>query len=142
VPREADTVPEPSTPALLSGVVADVLTLVRHELALARREMLDELAKLKAATMAIAMAGAIVGVGGGVLVLAAAGGLADWFDWPTWAGQAAVGGALVLVGIIVLSSAKGRLRGITPVPVNAVKSVKEDVAWLRQRTVAREGTTK
>lgn len=77
---------EPSAASLLGGILADLQTLVRKEIALARQETMEELGKVKTAGIALATAGAVLAVGGLLLVLALAGGLADLLNWPAWAG--------------------------------------------------------
>ena len=75
-----------SVSALLSGIVGDAQHLVRQEIALARQEIREEIAAAKEAGTALAIASAVLGVGGLFLLVTLALGLADLFNWPAWAG--------------------------------------------------------
>lgn len=124
-----------SAAGLVGGIVSDVQTLVRKEIALARQETLEEIGKLKTAAVALAVAGATLAVGGVLLLLFLAQGLADLVNWPTWAGYLVVGGLLAIVGAILLSLAQKRMKHIHPVPEKTVETVKENVEWLKQKAL-------
>jgi hypothetical protein len=125
----------PSTAGLVGGIVSDLQELVRKEIALARQETLEEIGKLKTAGVALAAAGAMLAVGGILLVLSLAQGLADLVNWPIWAGYVVVGGVLAIVGFILLSLAQKRFKHIHPVPEKTVETVKENVEWLKQKAL-------
>jgi drug/metabolite transporter (DMT)-like permease len=125
----------PSTAGLVGGIVSDLQDLVRKEIALARQETLEEIGKLKTAGVALAAAGATLAVGGVLLVLSLAQGLADLVNWPAWASYVLVGGVLAIVGFILLSLAQKRLTHIHPVPEKTVETVKENVEWLKQKAL-------
>jgi protein-S-isoprenylcysteine O-methyltransferase Ste14 len=127
----------PSASSLIGGIVADLQALVRKEIALARQETVEELNKLKTALIALAMAGAVVVVGGLLLVLALAKGLADLLNWPEWSGYAIVGVLLAIVGAILIASAQKRFKTFHPIPEKTVETVKENVEWLKERTIAK-----
>jgi hypothetical protein len=128
---------EPTAGSLLRGIVADLQRLVRQEIALARQETLEELGKVKGALLTTSIAVSVIVVGGALLVLAAAGGLADLLDWPVWAGQALVGALFALIGGVLASVASRRRQQIHPIPEKTVHTVKENAAWLKQRIIAR-----
>jgi len=125
----------PSAAGLLGGIVGDIQELVRKEIALARQETLEEIGKLKTAGIALACAGAVLAVSGVLLVLSLAQGLADLVNWPAWASYVLIGGVLAIVGFILLSLAQKRLKHIHPVPEKTVETVKENVEWLKQKTL-------
>jgi len=125
----------PSAASLVGGIVGDVQDLVRKEIALARQETLEEIGKLKTAGIALAVAGAVLAVGGLLLVLSLAQGLADLVNWPNWAAYVLVGGILAVTGFILLSLAQKRLKQIHPIPEKTVETVKENVEWLKQKTL-------
>jgi hypothetical protein len=127
----------PSTASLIGGIVADLQELVRKEIALARQETVEEIGKIKTASIALATAGAVLAVGGLLLVLALAGGLADLLNWPTWAGYAIVGVVLGVIGAVLVSTAQKRFKTIHPIPAKTVETVKVNVEWLKERTIAR-----
>jgi protein-S-isoprenylcysteine O-methyltransferase Ste14 len=130
--RERDT----SVASLLGGIVGDAQELVRQEIALARQEIREEISTAKDAGIKLAIAGAVLGVGGLLLVLMLAQGLADLLNWPTWAGYGVVGLVLAIVGYILLSSAQKRMKQIKPVPEKTVETMKENVAWIKDRTTS------
>jgi protein-S-isoprenylcysteine O-methyltransferase Ste14 len=125
-----------SVSALLSGIVGDAQHLVRQEIALARQEIREEIAAAKEAGTALALAGAILGVGGLFLLVTLALGLADLLNWPAWAGFGIVGVVLGVVGAIMLSSARQRMQQITPVPERTVETMKENIEWIKDRTTS------
>jgi len=66
--REPDT----SMSQLISGIVGDAQDLVRKEIALARQEVREELGAAKDAGIKLSIAGAVLAVGGLLVVLALA----------------------------------------------------------------------
>ena len=125
-----------SVSALLSGIVGDAQDLVRKEIALARQEIREEIAAAKDAASALAIASAVLAIGGLFLLVTVALGLADLLDWPTWAGFGIVGLAFGIVGAIMLSSARQRIKQISPVPERTVETMKENIEWIKDRTTS------
>lgn len=132
---EAPGTASTSAASLVGGIVADMQQLVRKEIALARQETLEEIGKLKTAGIALAVAGVVLAVGSVLLILSLAQGLADLFDWPAWAGYVLVGVLLAITGVALLSVAQKRFKQIHPVPEKTVETVKENVEWLKQKTI-------
>jgi len=130
--RERDT----SMAQLLSGIVGDAQELVRKEIALARQEIREEIGNAKNAGIKLAIAGAVLAIGGLLLVLTLAQGLADLLNWPTWAGYGIVGVVLAVVGYFLLSSAQKQIKEISPVPEKTVETMKENVEWIKDRTTS------
>jgi protein-S-isoprenylcysteine O-methyltransferase Ste14 len=130
--RESET----SVATLLSGIVADAQELVRQEIALARQEVREEISTAKDAGIKLGIAGAVLAIGGLLLVLTLAQALADLFNWPTWAGYGLVGVVLAIVGYFLLSAAQKRLKEVHPVPEKTVETLKENVEWLKDRTTS------
>ncbi len=127
---------EPSLATLLSGIVADAQELVRQEIALARQEIREEISTAKDAGIKLGIAGAVLAIGGLLLVLTLAQALADLFNWPTWAGYGLVGVVLAIVGYLLFSAAQKRLKEVHPVPERTVETLKENVEWLKDRTTS------
>lgn len=132
--RERET--ETSLATLLSGIVADAQELVRQEIALARQEVREEISTAKDAGIKLGIASAVLAIGGLLLVLTLAQGLADLLNWPAWAGYGLVGVVLAIVGYFLLSAAQKRLSEIHPVPEKTVETLKENVEWLKDRTTS------
>jgi len=127
---------DPSIATLVSGIVGDAQELVRKEIALARQEIREEISTAKKAGIGLAIAGAILAIGGLLLVMTLAQGLADLLNWPAWAGYGVVGLVLAVVGYIMLSSAQKRLQTVHPVPEKTVETMKENVEWIKDRTTS------
>ena len=128
-----------SVSALLSGIVGDAQDLVRKEIALARQEIREEIATAKDAATALAIAGAVLAVGGLFLLVTLALGLADLLNWPVWAGFGIVGLVFAIVGAILYSSASQRMKRVHPVPERTVETMKENIEWIKDRTTSDRG---
>jgi drug/metabolite transporter (DMT)-like permease len=127
---------EPSVAALLSGIVEDAQTLVRREIALARQEVSEEIASAKSVGIKLGIAGAVLAIGGLLLVLALAQALADLLNWPNWAGYGIVGVVLAVGGYILLAAAQKSAQAISPIPHKTVETIKENVEWIKDRTTS------
>ena len=127
----------PSTTALIGGIVSDVENLVRKEIALARQETIEQIQKAKTAGMAMGAAGAVLSIGGLLLVLALGQGIAALLHWPVWAGYGILGIVLAIAGVVLLSIGRKRIQTIHPIPEKTVETVKENVAWLKDRTTSK-----
>lgn len=125
-----------SLATLLSGIVGDAQELVRQEIALARQEMREEISAAKNASIALAIAGAVLAIGGLFLLVTLALGLADLLNWPAWAGFGLVGLVAAIAGAVMLSSARQRLQHIHPVPERTVETMKENIEWIKDRTTS------
>lgn len=128
--RERDA----SVSQLLSGIVGDAQTLVRQEIALARQEIREEISEAKSAGIKFGIAGGVLAIGGLLLVLTLAQGIADLFNWPVWAGYGLVGIVLAIAGYLLLSSAQNQIKKVHPVPEKTVETMKENVEWIKDRT--------
>ena len=130
--REQDS----SMAQLISGIVGDAQDLVRKEIALARQEVREELDAAKSAGIKLGVATAVLAVGGLLVVLAVAQGIADLLDWPAWAGYALVGVVLAIAGGILFSAAQRQIKNINPVPERTLETMKENVEWIKDRTTS------
>jgi len=130
--RERDA----SVSTLISGIVGDAQELVRKEIALARHEIREEISTAKDAGIKLAIAGAVLAIGGLLLVLTLAQALADLLNVPTWVGYGIVGVVLAIVGYFLLSSAQKRMKEFKPVPEQTVETMKENVEWIKDRTTS------
>jgi Putative Actinobacterial Holin-X, holin superfamily III len=130
--REHDS----SMTQLISGIVGDAQELVRKEIALARQEVREELDAAKRAGMKLGIAGAVLAVGGLLVVLAIAQGIADLLDWPVWAGYALVGVVLAIAGGILFSAGQRQIKDVHPLPERTVETIKENVEWIKDRTTS------
>src|SRR5262245_28568992 len=71
---------------LIRGILTDLRTLIREEIALARVEIREQAGRARAAAMSFGIAAAALAFGGTFLLIALAIGVADLLQWPVWAG--------------------------------------------------------
>jgi hypothetical protein len=111
---------------LISDIPGLITTLVRDELEQLKQEIVG---KLKHAGIGIGLlvgAGAFLFFALGVFVAAAIIGLATVL--PAWAAALIVGGALLVIAIIlVLIGVANLKKGVPPAPTKTISSVKKDV---------------
>jgi hypothetical protein len=110
-PRNIEPHDYESTPGLLRRLVTDVTTLFAQELQLLKAETGESIADLKAATIGMAMGGAVAFMGIFFLLLAAVYGLSNVVD--PWLAALIVGGIVTLIGAIMLMTGRGKV-GVTP----------------------------
>ena len=87
-----------SIPGLIRGILMDLRTLVREEIALARVEIRETAGRARLAAVSFGIAAASLLVGGTFLLIALATALADVLNWPVWAGFLVIAVLLSLVG--------------------------------------------
>jgi len=128
----ADQVSGTSVGELIGNISNDLSTLFRQEVELAKVELKQEAAKAgKAGGMlgGAAFAGYLAVV---LLSFAVVFGLANVMD----AGWAAliVGVIWAIVGAVLYSSGRKKLKTVDPTPHRTVETVKEDATWLKNPT--------
>lgn len=123
-----------STRDLIRSLFDDVSELVRKEVALARAEITIEIRKAVKLGVIAGTAGALLA--SGLLLLLTAAGLAisTAAGWPTWAGVLVLGGAAVILGLILCVPAWSMARRIRVVPEQTLESMKENMQWMSART--------
>ncbi|MFF8674173.1 phage holin family protein [Streptomyces sp. NPDC015242] len=117
---------------LLSTVTSDVQHLLHQEVELAKAEIREEATKAgKAAGMfgGAGFAGYMVAV---LLTLAAMFGLANVMDL-AWAALI-VTAVWAVIGLILYSRGRARMRTVSPKPTQTMETLKEDVQWARHPT--------
>jgi hypothetical protein len=134
-PHTADTSPadNESITGLIRGIFDDLSTLIREEIALARVEIREQVAKARTMAAALAIGAVALMFGGMFLLVAVALGVADLLNWPAWTGFLIVAVLLMAVGAVSLSSARSKLAKLHAVPVETMTSVKENSAWIAKR---------
>jgi MFS family permease len=118
---------------LVRGILTDLRTLIREEIALARVEIREQAGKARAAAMSFGIAAAALLFGGTFLLIALATGLAELLDWPVWAGFLVVAVVLSIVGFVLLTSGRRQLQTFHAVPEETVSTVKENSEWIAKR---------
>lgn len=118
---------------LIRGILMDLRQLMREEIALARVEIREQAGRAKVAAASLGAAAAALAFGGIFLLVALAVGIADLLDWPVWTGFLIVSLLLSLVGFVMLSAGRKRLRSLQPVPEQTVQTLKENSEWIAKR---------
>lgn len=130
---EPHPVHQESIGGLIRGILTDLRTLVREELALARLEIREQAGRARAAAVSFGMAAAALLFGGTFLLIAIATALADLLDWPVWAGFLLVSVVLGAAGFVMLASGRRQLRNVHAVPPQTVSTLKENSRWIAKR---------
>jgi uncharacterized membrane protein YqjE len=131
---DTQTGSEPSVTSLVNGILDDVRELVKQQAALFKAEVQEDLQKTKEATLALAWG---IGVGVlGILLLALA--LPLFLNWavpalPLWAWFGIVGAVLAVIGGVLLYTGKKRFESFTPLPVQSVEALRENLTWTTSR---------
>jgi len=124
--------PERSTGELVKLITEQISTLVRDELKLAQLEMAGK-AKKAGSGMGMMGGGGLIALYG-VACLIACAIIALSHALQAWLAALAVGAFLLVVAAVIAAAGRKRTRQATPpVPVEAVESVKTDVAAVRER---------
>jgi hypothetical protein len=118
---------------LIRGILMDLRTLIREEIALARVEIGEQATRARAAAMSFGIATGALLCGGIFLLVAIAIGIADLLNWPVWAGFLLVALLLTIIGYATLSSGRRKLQTIHAVPEETVTTLKENSEWIAKR---------
>jgi protein-S-isoprenylcysteine O-methyltransferase Ste14 len=130
---ELPEIPAPSMAALVGGIFNDAQVLIKQELALVRRTVLDEVNKAMQAATCMGIGFTIGAVGGLLLALM----LVNLLYWasaerlPLWACYGVVGTALVLVGGGLFYWARRRAGEVHLMPEETLVALKDNVAWIK-----------
>jgi hypothetical protein len=120
----------PSIGQLIRELTQDVNDLMAQHVALARTELSAAVDNLKSAAIALS-AGVVVTLAGGLVLLAAATlALAERFE--PWVAALIVGGATVLVGLILLAVGKRKASASHIAPQRTMRAIEEDMERSRR----------
>jgi hypothetical protein len=127
---------EPSMASLVGGIINDAQALIKQELALAKREVTDELNKAKDAVISLA-----VGIGtaalGGLLMCFMLVYLLHWASserLPLWGSYGIVGAALIILGGSLFFVGKRRAGNVHLISKQTLAMMKDNVAWIKNKT--------
>jgi len=135
---EVENRSEPSLASLVTGIVSDVQDLVKQQLLLTRKEIENDIRKTWDAAM-------FFGVGVGISLLSAISfclmfaHLLHWLtaphgtdlaSLPLWACHGVVGAVLVIIGGVLVCTAKQKLKSVDPLHNPATQALKENVQWM------------
>ena len=122
-----------STGSLIRGILNDLRTLIREEIALARAEMREQAGRARSAALSFGIAAAALAFGAIFLLIAVALGIANLLGWPAWTGFLIMALLLCIGGYFTLSSGRKQLASIHAVPEETVTTLKENSEWIAKR---------
>ncbi len=117
--------------ALFSDLAREAARLVRQEIALARAELMDRVARLGVGAVLVAAGAALLFAA--LLALAAAAILALALVLPPWAAALVVGAVLLLAGFGLVVKGRHDLAARGLLPRRTLKTLREDAAWAREQ---------
>ena len=124
----------PSMTSLLGGIVSDIQTLIRQEIALAKTEMMREWDKAKDAAGSMAAGAAVLAVGGILLCLALVAFLHEVALLPWWVAFLLVGATLAVLGAVMYYTGRNKAAQVHVVPPQTAETMRENVEWVRNQT--------
>ena len=127
---------EPTLAQLVGDLVRDAKELLRHELALAKYEISEELHKTKVALVSVGAGIGIVSVGGLLLIAMFVHLLHTRTGLPLWACYGMVGCLLAIVGIVMINSGKRIISRVDVVPPQTIGTMKENVRWIKEKSLS------
>jgi len=121
---------EASVTGLVSGIIDDAQNLLKQQLDLLKADVRKDLKEAKEVGMSMALAGALMGVGGLLLSFM----LVHFLSWaipdlPHWGSFAIVGGLFAAAGGTLFYLGRERLEKLNPLPENSMEAVKENLQW-------------
>lgn len=122
---------ERSVPEIVQSIVRDIESIIQAELRLARREIGEKIARVKNASIFVAVAAVMGFLGAACLVTACIAAIA--VALPLWLSALIMWAVCCILAGIGFILAKSRLAQIDPVPHQTIQTVKENVAWAKQR---------
>lgn len=128
--------PEPSMASLVGGIVHDVQALLKQELALAKREVTDELNKAKEVAILLSISITSAALGGLLLVFMLVYLLhgASSERLPLWGCYGIVGAALIILAGSLFVFGKKRAGAVHLLPEQTLATMKENVTWIKNQT--------
>ncbi len=118
---------------LIRSLVADLVSLARHEADLVKIELKHKVSTAGAAVGMLVVAGLVALYGLATLIAASV--LALAIVLPAWAAALIVGVILFAVAAALVLTGRSRIRAATPLtPKRSMDAAQEDIAWIRQKT--------
>jgi Putative Actinobacterial Holin-X, holin superfamily III len=124
---------KPTLTELLTGLMSDVMTLLRQEVALAKHELRAELRNVILAVVSLGAGVGVAAIGGLLLILMLVHLLQALTGLPLWACYGIVGGLFAVVGGVLLVLGKRKLARMRLVPQDTVETMKENVQWIKEQ---------
>lgn len=130
-PRAVSSRDQESITDLLRRLMDELATLFRQELALASSEISSAMSRLSRGLISVATGGAVLYAG--FLTLLAAGVLALALVVEPWLAALIVGGAVTLIGLVMVMKGKKALEPSDLKPRRTVESLRQDKDVLMRR---------
>lgn len=127
--ERVETRGRPATASLVRDLVDESSALMHAEIALARSEMQESLTTMQRGAMAMGAGGIVLFVG--TLALTAAAILALSLVWPAWLAALVVGGAVALIGAILLGMGRRKVKPDELKPDRTMHSLRETQRFAR-----------
>lgn len=123
-----------SLPGLFSDLWRGTATLVHEEVELAKADMSEKVTQAAHASGAIAVGGGIAFAGFLVLLLAAANALAMVLPlaMAPWLAPLIIGGAVLIIGLIAVSSGRSKLKAGNLEPTRSMQSLRRDQQLVKE----------
>jgi hypothetical protein len=122
---------EPSIGDLFSKLARDTQQLFKQEVNLAKTEMAQAASNTGKAIAKLAAGALILYAGFMLLLWAAIFGLREAADISWWASALIVGGATLLLGLILVLWARGQMKQVSFKPEETIETLQEDRAWAK-----------
>jgi hypothetical protein len=123
--------PERSTGGLLADALRDLGLLMRQEIALAKAEMLGKFGQLGFGAGLLGAAGVLAFAG--LLYLMAAAMMALMLVLPGWAAALIVGGAVLVLALVLALIGRAKTRTKALMPERTIKTMKENASWMKEQ---------
>lgn len=119
-----------SVTGLVSGIIDDTQRLLKQQAELLKADLRSELREAKEVGLSMAIAGALLGVGGLLLSFM----LVHFLSWaipelPLWGSHAIVGGLFAAAGGIVFYLGREKLEKLPLPGEQTVEGLKENLQW-------------
>jgi hypothetical protein len=118
--------------------MSDATLLLHQELALAKYELYEEARKTKSAVVSLASGIGIGAIGGLLLIIMLVHLLRALTEWPLWVCYGIIGGICLGGGGAMLYSARKQMSEIELIPQDTIKSLKENVQWLKRKAALKK----
>ena len=116
---------------LFRDLADDISDLTRKEIELARTETMEKVSNASKAVATMAAGGFIAYAGLLFLLAAAVLVIATWV--PYWLSAVIVGGAAVIVGLIMVQGGRSALQNTNITPEKTVDTMKENAQWVKEK---------
>lgn len=124
---------QPSIAQLIGGLVTDAEHVIRKELELAKVEIEDMGKRAASSAIAVATGGVVAGAGGLLLLFMLVHLITSVAGVDLWISYAMVGGAVSVIGGILLAKGIARIRNIDMVPRETIDALRKDAQWIREQ---------